>query len=203
MNIKENRFISGIYRLFTEYFGVSKRKFGYYGKNVHIINPTTISNPHNVFLYGNNGLNHAIILTTNARFIMKENSGSAYGLKVITGNHARIVGIPYRNITEKMKPSGLDKDIIVESDVWIGMNVTLLAGVTVGRGATIAAGAVVSKSVPPYCICGGVPAKVIKRYWTIDQILEHESKIYPENERYTRKDLEKIYSTTLPNMSSL
>ena len=135
-----------------------------------------------------------MILTTNAKFIMKKNSGSAYGLKVITGNHARIIGTPYRNITEATKPKGWDHDVIVEEDVWIGCNVTLLSGITIGRGSTVAAGAVVSKSMPPYCVCGGVPAKFIKFYWTIDQILEHESKIYPEEERYTREYLEEIFN---------
>ena len=72
------------------------------------------------------------------------------------------------------------------------MNVTLLSGVTIGRGTTVAAGAVVLKSMPPYCICGGVPARVIKFYWSIDQILEHESKLYPDDQRYTREQLEEI-----------
>ncbi len=155
-----------------------------------------------MFLYGNNGLNHATLLTTNAKFIMKKNSGSAYGLKVITGNHARIVGIPYRNITEATKPKGLDKDVVVEEDVWIGMNVTLLSGVTIGRGTTVAAGAVVTKSMPPYCICGGVPARFIKFYWTIDQILEHESKLYSIEERYGRERLERIFAEYIPNERS-
>lgn len=66
---------------------------------------------------------------------------------------------------------------------------TILEGVNVGRGSTIAAGAVVTKNVPPYCIVAGVPAKVIKKYWTIDQIIEHEIKLYPESERFTREKL--------------
>ena len=61
---------------------------------------------------------------------------------------------------------------------------TILAGVHVGRCATIAAGAVVNKDVPPYSIVGGVPAKVIKFHWKVDQMLKHESSIYPENERF-------------------
>ena len=76
--------------------------------------------------------------------------------------------------------------------MWIGSNVTLLSGVTIGRGATVVAGAIVAKSMPPYCVCGGVPAKVIKFYWTIDQILEHEAKLYPKEKRYTRKQLEEF-----------
>ncbi len=168
-------------------------KFGYLGDNITLDTENIISNPENVYLFGNNGLKRAIILTTNAKFVMKKNSGSAYGLKVVTGNHARIVGVPYRNITEAMKPKGYDKDVIVEEDVWIGINVTLLAGVTIGRGTSIAAGAVVSKSMPPYCICGGVPAKLIKFYWTIDQIIEHETALYPESERYSREQLQQIF----------
>lgn len=54
------------------------------------------------------------------------------------------------------------KQIVIEDDVWIGANVTVLGGVTIGRGAVIAAGAVVTKDVEPYSIVGGVPAKHIR-----------------------------------------
>ena len=53
-------------------------------------------------------------------------------------------------------------DIILEDDVWIGANVTVLSGVHIGQGAVIAAGAVVTRDVPPYAIAAGVPASVIK-----------------------------------------
>lgn len=132
-------------------------------------------------------------MCTNAKFILKANSGTAQGLKVSTGAHQRVVGRFYRSLTEAEKPKGLDKDVVVESDVWVGMNVTLLAGVTIGRGCTIAAGAVVNKDIPPYCIAGGVPAKVIKRIWTIDEIIQHEEALYPEEERFTREQLIEIY----------
>lgn len=201
--LKKNFCLRGFYFLYKEYFGTRRRDFGHIADNVTITPPPlTASNLKNVFLYGNNGLNHATLLTTNAKFIMKKNSGSAYGLKVITGNHARIVGIPYRNITEATKPKGLDKDVVVEEDVWIGMNVTLLSGVTIGRGTTVAAGAVVTKSMPPYCICGGVPARFIKFCTTIDQILEHESKLYSIEERYGRERLERIFAEYIPNERS-
>jgi serine acetyltransferase len=107
-----------------------------------------------------------------------------------------ILGRFYRSIKDAEKPKGLDKDVVVESDVWIGRNVTLLAGVTIGRGCTIGAGAVVTKDMPPYTVCVGVPAKPIKFKWTIDQILEHESVLYPESERFSRSELEKIMNET-------
>jgi serine acetyltransferase len=58
--------------------------------------------------------------------------------------------------------------IVIEDDVWIGCNVTILKGVTIGRGSVVAAGAVVTKSCPPYSLIGGVPARIISKgvSWT-------------------------------------
>jgi len=54
------------------------------------------------------------------------------------------------------------KRTIIENDVWIGMNVSIVAGVKIGNGAVIGAGAIVTKDVAPYSIIGGNPAKLIK-----------------------------------------
>ncbi len=51
--------------------------------------------------------------------------------------------------------------ILVEDDVWIGAHVCVLPGVTLATGAVVAAGAVVTKSVDPYTVVGGIPAKPI------------------------------------------
>lgn len=94
---------------------------------------------------------------------------------------------------EKNHNIGLDKPVRIQEDVWCGFNVTILAGVEIGRGCTIAAGSVVKNDCPPYSICGGVPAKFIRFYWTIDQIIEHEMSLYEESERIPRKLLEQIF----------
>ncbi len=185
-----------IINIFKKLFRVGKfnpKNFGYFGDKVGISLNTIITNPQNVYLYGNNGLKHAIVLSGRGKVVFKRNSGSSYGLKVSTGNHARVIGIPYRCISDIDKPEGYDGDVIVEEDVWMGFNVTLLSGINVGRGCTIAAGAVVTHSLPPYSVCGGVPAKFIKFYWSIDQIMEHESIIYKEDERFSRSELEAIF----------
>lgn len=82
-----------------------------------------------------------------------------------------------------------DAPVIIEDDVWTGANITILKGVTIGRGSVVAAGAVVNKSCPPYSIIGGVPAKVLKFRFTIDEVLEHEKKLYPDDKRYTKEEL--------------
>ena len=43
------------------------------------------------------------------------------------------------------------------------MGATICPGVTIGENAIVAAGAVVTKSVEPNTVVGGVPAKVIKK----------------------------------------
>ena len=157
--------------------------------------PYGFCNPKNIFLGPNIGIGpNANISAPNAKFICKGYCAIAEGLTVHTGNHTRVVGMYVTDITEKNKPKGYDQDVIVEKDVWIGSRVTLLSGVVIGRGTTVAAGAVVSKSMPPYCVCGGVPAKFIKFYWTIEQILEHEATLYHKDERFTRKYLEELFS---------
>ena len=52
--------------------------------------------------------------------------------------------------------------IVVEDDVWIGYQTLIMSGVTIGQGAIVAAGSVVTKSVAPYTIVGGNPARYIK-----------------------------------------
>lgn len=52
--------------------------------------------------------------------------------------------------------------VVVQDDVWIGTDATILSGITIGRGAVIAAGSIVTKDVAPYAIVGGNPAKKIK-----------------------------------------
>ena len=54
--------------------------------------------------------------------------------------------------------------IVIKNNVFIGGNAFILPGVTIGEGAVVGAGAVVTKSVEPYTVVAGVPAKVIKRY---------------------------------------
>jgi maltose O-acetyltransferase len=52
--------------------------------------------------------------------------------------------------------------IIIEDDVWIGANVTILPGITIGTCSVIGAGSVVTKDVEPYSIYAGIPAKMIR-----------------------------------------
>ncbi len=95
--------------------------------------------------------------------------------KIIIGNYCMLA----ENVTIRDQDhafSGITKPtrfqgytttpVVLEDDVWVGAGVTILRGVRIGKGCVIGANSVVNKSIPPYSIAAGVPAKVIKKRTT-------------------------------------
>ena len=116
-------------------------------------------------------------------FMLAHLSCIRIGSNTAIGPHVTIIGGDHRfdqvgrTVNGFPPPDKLpenDLDVEIGDDVWIGCNVTILKGVTVARGTVVAAGAVVTKSYPPYSILGGVPARVIGRRFTDEQIARHE-----------------------------
>ena len=52
--------------------------------------------------------------------------------------------------------------IVVDHDVYFGLNSIVLGNVTIGRGAVVAAGAVVTRDVPAGAVVVGVPARIVR-----------------------------------------
>jgi acetyltransferase-like isoleucine patch superfamily enzyme len=61
------------------------------------------------------------------------------------------------------KQPAVSKPVTIESDVWLGAKVIVLKGTRIGKGSVVGAGSVVTKSIPPYSVAVGVPARVIKK----------------------------------------
>lgn len=165
-------------------------RLGHFGEKASLGIPADLKNPENIYLYDNAriGRRSTIMTMGNSKFIMGKYSGAAEGLTVITSNHKQRIG----SVRTGSNDDNTYKDIIVEEDVWIGINVTLLSGAHIGRGAIIGACSVVTKKIPPYAVAVGNPAKVIKFKWTINEIMRHEEQIYPANERLTRAQLQEL-----------
>ena len=71
----------------------------------------------------------------------------------------------YEDVSKSISDQGvITKVVIIENDVWIGANSTILAGVHIGEHVVVGAGSVVTKDIPRYTVAIGNPAKVIKRY---------------------------------------
>lgn len=77
--------------------------------------------------------------------------------------------------------------VTIGNDVWIGSGATILSGVTIGDGAVIGTNAVVAKNVPPYAICAGNPAKLIRNRFS-DEVIAKFSEM-----KWWDWDYEEIY----------
>ncbi len=99
----------------------------------------------------------------------------------------------------------------IGNDVWIGMSATVLSGVTICDGAVVGAGSVVTRSVPPYAVVAGNPAKIVKyRFtntqiekllkihwweWPLEKIIANIDDFYGDPDKF----IEKYYEETISN----
>ena len=172
-----------------------KERFGYIGSNSIIEYPIHIESPKDVYLYENARTrgNLRIINAPGEKVIIEKYSVIAGNVTICTNSHRPTVGVPQfllgaSHINDK------SADVIIEEDVWIGTNATIMPGVTLGRGSIVAAGAIVTKSVPPYALVAGIPAKIISKKFFLEDILQHERLLYPEKERFSKEYLQEIFN---------
>ena len=66
-----------------------------------------------------------------------------------------------------------EKGVIIEENVLIGANATILSGIHIGKNAIVGAGSVVTKNVEENMVVAGVPARVINKNveWKLNQDL--------------------------------
>jgi len=125
-----------------------------YGERVYIHWPVTITSPQQV-LFGDD-------VSLAAYVHIWGEGGVRVGNRVMIGTHSSISSVTHDYTQRDMYHTLLEKEVVIEDDVWVGSNCVILPGVRVGTGAVLGAGAVVTKDVPPGVIMGGVPAKVLK-----------------------------------------
>ncbi|MBI9032100.1 acyltransferase [bacterium] len=100
---------------------------------------------------------------------------SSYPKHVIIGNNCGIatgtvILAHRRDVSEYSINKGYNDypfkvmDVVINDNVQIGTNTTILPGIVIGNGSIIGAGSVVTKDVPPHSLAVGLPAKVIKTF---------------------------------------
>lgn len=173
----------------------TRSDLGTAGKNAKIEFPVFITKSMFVHMEENTVLRSGafILNDVNENVYIKKYSVIAPGCKIVTNNHRSTVGIPHvllgaSHINDK------SKDIIINEDVWIGVNVTILSGAEIGRGCIVGACSMVNKPIPPYAVVVGSPAKIVGVKFSIDQILKHEEILYPLEERFSREYLESLFA---------
>lgn len=162
---------------YGSYIGDNVRIYGKIGRYCSIADNVTVVN-------GNHPTSRFV--STHPAFYSDTN-----GVGLHFGDKVKFSEFSYADKHNKMA-------VVIGNDVWIGYGAILLAGVTVGDGAIIAAGAVVTKDVPPYAIVGGVPAKVIRKRFSEEEIaVLLQTKWWERDEQWLRThydDFENIES---------
>lgn len=102
-------------------------------------------------------------------------------------NYKRISTYPFQTLVyhEVTRDKNINRNIVIEDDVWIGFDALILSGVTVGKGSVIGARSIVSKDIPPYSIYVG--NKIIKKRFS-DKIIEKLKKIDYSKINHSSKD---------------
>lgn len=101
-------------------------------------------------------------------------NGANHRMNSVTTYPFNIMGGGWERFTPALEDLPLKGNTVVGSDVWIGQHVTVMPGVSIGDGAIIAANSVVTRDIPPYCIAGGNPCRVIRSRFdeeTVDFLL--------------------------------
>lgn len=157
--------------------------FGAYGRNFTF-------DPYGLYSYRSIVVGDDVYVGPGAVITSTRPRGICIGSKVMFGPNVSLIGGDHNTALAGRymydvheKRSDDDLPIVIEDDVWVGSGAIILKGVTVGRGSVIAAGAVVTRDIPPYSIAGGVPAKVLKRRGSDEEILAHENALYPPDAR--------------------
>lgn len=109
---------------------------------------------------GKAGLSNAVIVATK-KIVIGNNVMIGGGVTIIDSDFHSMDYNDWFTDNDALKAKSLP--VIIEDNVFIGMNSIILKGVHIGKGAVIGAGCVVTKDVPENCIAGGNPCVVIKK----------------------------------------
>lgn len=147
-----------------------KKKCKHCGKNVWIgddciLTPETITFGD----YSKIG-NRCELQSTNGEIILGTSARLGDGVNIHGGNH--VYDKVGKYIVENAHDSS-DGKVVIGNDTWIGANVIILKGVKIGDGSIVGSGAIVTKDIPPYSIAVGVPAKVVGKRFSDEELKKH------------------------------
>lgn len=130
--------------------------FEYCGKNVNIERGAEFGTGFHLRIGDNSGLGVNCVIP----------DGSVIGKDVMMGPncfiHQRNHAFNRTDIPMRLQGYTSNKPVVIEDDVWIGRDVTIMVGRHIAKGTIVAANSVVTKDFPAYSIIGGNPAKIIR-----------------------------------------
>lgn len=128
-------------------------------KDVKFVGSFSIRNHEGLVIKNGVSIGPRVLLDARQQLTIGENAVIAYEAIIWTYNH------DYNDIHF----CGKGAPVEIGAYSWICSRSIILPGVSIGEGAVVASGAIVTKTVPPYAIVAGIPAKIIgyreKKKW--------------------------------------
>ena len=129
------------------------------GKNISIQPDVYIFNPQNLSL-GNNVSIHPMTYIEcgkNGKIQIGNDVSIAHGVTILAENHI------YNRLDIPIKDQGLiEKETVIEDNIWIGAKATILSGRKISSGCVIGSNCVVTKDTIENTIIVGNPGRIIK-----------------------------------------
>lgn len=122
------------------------------GKSLKVFGRVRIDMPQKIYIGNDCSLNEGVLII--GRDDVRIGNGVTLSAYVVVTSAGIESGQPRRHS---------QAPVIIEDNVWLAANVTVLPGVKIGEGAVIAAGAVVTEDIPLNVMAAGIPARVIKQ----------------------------------------
>jgi len=161
-------------------------KFKSFGSNILLSRGGSIIRPEEI-IFGNN------IFIARGFYISARNL--KFGNNIMIGpnlvlecdNHSySIIG----KLMFDVRDTRLIGSVTIEDDVWIGANVTILPNTIIREGTVIGAGSIITKSLPPFSICLGIPCHPIKTRFSKSDLELHLQKV---SSRYSYEEIIKLW----------
>jgi len=143
------------------------------GKNVRLSYGGTITRPNELSLGSNIFIGKGFVISARNMVLGNDIMIGPYFLAECDDHVFDLPGRTMFSTRETRKIEGIK----IENDIWIGGHVTVLKGVTIGEGCIIGAGSVVTKSMPPYSICNGIPCKPRKARFSNKDLADHIAQV--------------------------
>lgn len=121
------------------------------GKKSATIGPGSVVHVEGKFSMGDSYINSHCRIICGDEITIGDGVAIAWNVEILDDDRHEITG------------SNRTAPIVIEDNVWIGHDVSITKGTTIGEGAVIANDSVVTEDIPPQSLCGGYPAKVIKK----------------------------------------
>lgn len=125
----------------------------------------------NVVLHNACSMYYGTLLVARDKIEIGCNTAIAYGVTINTSANPDPHNLLFKKYGRTHAP------VIIGNNCWICANVTILQGVTIGECCVIGAGAVVTEDIPPYSLAVGIPAKVVKTFHDLEEIVKWNSNL--------------------------